>query len=341
MTFKIVNTIHVPGIDFGESLLAGFDAGILNIMGRTEEELRRSSSDADAVICSGPLQPWNASVIGSMKRCRIIASLGVGYDRIDLEAASSLGIAVTNIPAYCIDEVSSHAVSLMLALSRKLFTMDRAVRESHVNFVPPNRKSITGHAMPVIRLRDQTAGIFGFGKIGSQAAFKAKALGMRVIVHDPYVLDEVIRGWGMEPVDFGGLLEQSDIISIHSSLTGETRGRFDEKAFSLMKPGAYIVNTARGEIIQEPALIGALLSGRIAGAGLDVTEKDPVPAGDPILGAPNTILTGHSAWYSTAADSNGEFWYRAMEQVVSALKGTWPVFAVNPQARKTWLERWG
>ncbi len=341
MGFKVVNTIHLPGMDFGEKLLAGTGSTLVNAMGRTEDEIIANAADADAVICSGPVQPWTGRVIKSLAKCRIIASLGVGYDRIDLDAAADSAIAVTNIPAYCIDEVSAQAIALMLALGRKLFQCDRAVREKNVNFVPPARKNVTEILSPMFRLSDQTAGIFGFGKIGRAAAMKAKGLGMTVIAHDPHVLDEVIESCGIEPVDFEELLARSDYLSIHSSLNGSTRNRFDMHTLKKMKPTAYIINTARGEIINEPDLINAITGNVISGAGLDVTENDPVPAGAPILNVPGVILTGHSGWFSATADSEKAFWHRAMEQAVYALEGKWPPYAVNPEIRKKWMERWG
>ena len=341
MKFKVVNTIHLPGMDFGEKLLEPIDAELIKASGKTEGEIIENAKDADAVICSGPVQPWSARVINSLNKCRIIASLGVGYDRIDLERATDMGIVVTNIPAYCIDEVSSHAIALILSLGRKLFLIDRTLRDMNINFVPPNRKSVNEVIYPVFRLREQTLGIFGLGKIGAAAALKARGLGMKVIAYDPYVLDEVIQSKGVIPVDFETLLKESDFISLHSSLNEETKSKFNEESFKMMKPTSYLVNTARGEIVDQKALAGALTNKEIAGAGLDVTEKDPVPVDDPILDAPNTILTGHSAWYSTAADSEEKFWHKAMEQVVSALNNIWPVYAINLEVHKKWQKKWG
>ena len=340
MTFKVVNTIQLPGVDFGGKLLAGMDAVFVEKPGRTEDEIIAAAGDADAVICSGPVQPWTAQVITALAKCRIIASLGVGYDRIDLSEATEKSIVVTNIPDYCIDEVSTQTIALVLALGRRLFLVDDQVRQQHVNFVPPNRKALAGGIRPVYRLNQQTLGVLGFGRIGTATALKAKGLGMRVIACDPYVYDSVMQSHGVAAVDFDALLEESDYICINAALTVETRGLFDASAFEKMKPSAYIVNTARGEIVNEPNLVAALEAGRIAGAGLDVTENDPVPEGDPLLDLPNVILSGHSAWYSETSDSEGQFWYRAMDQVVKALEGVWPEYAVNPEVRNAWEEKW-
>lgn len=341
MSFKVVNTVYVSDLDFGEKLLEPLDATVVNGMWRTEDELISNITDANAVICSGPLQPFTRQVLNALSGCRIVASLGNAYDRIDLEAASEFGIVVTNIPDYCIDEVSGRAIALMLALGHKLFRLDKTVREKQVNFVPPNRKTVTGIAYPIFRMREQTLGIVGLGRIGTATALKARGLGMRVIAYDPYVLGAVMVSRGVEPVDFGTLLRESDFISVHALLTEETRNMFGYEEFKKMKPTCYFINAARGEIVDQPALIRALQEGLIAGAGLDVTVDDPVAVDNPLLKMPNVILTGHSAWYSTTSDSESEFWNKAMKQVVLALKGEWPFYAVNTEVQKKWLEKWG
>jgi len=341
MSFRVVNTIYIPGLDFGEKLLEPLDATLVNGMWRTEDELISNAADADAVICSGPLQPFTLQVLSALSKCRIAASLGNAYDRIDLEAASEFGIVVTNIPDYCIDEVSGQAVALMLALGRKLFQLDKAVREKQVNFVPPNRQAVTEIAYPIFRMHDQTLGIVGLGRIGTATALKARGLGMRVIAYDPYVLGAVMVSRGVEPVDFNTLLRESDFITIHALLNEETRSMLGYEEFKKMKPTCYFINAARGAIVDQPALIRALQEGLIAGAGLDVTVDDPVAVDNPLLKMPNVILTGHSAWYSTTADSESEFWHKAMTQVVLALKGEWPPYAVNLEVQKKWLEKWG
>ena len=341
MKYTVVNTISLPGVDFGDHLMVPCNATIVSALGRTEDELIECCAQADGVVCSGPVQPWTARVIRALENCRIIASLGIGYDRIDLGAANDKGIVVTNVPDYCIDEVSTHAISLMLALTRKLLVLDRAVRKSAVNFVPPNRESVARVLAPVGRLQDMVLGILGMGRIGTAAALKARGLGMRVIAHDPYVWDAVMRSHGVVPVAFDALLENADVLSIHCSLTDETRKMVDARALDAMKPSAYLVNTARGEVVDEAALIQTLESGRIAGAGLDVTENDPLPEDDPLRDAPHTILTGHGAWYSTRADSPAEFWQKAMGQVALALQGRWPVYPVNAEIKTRWMQTWG
>lgn len=340
MGFKVINSVFSPELEFGESLLTSMDAELVNGRWLNEDDLIDNTSDADAIVCSGPIQNWTPRVIQALAKCRILASLGIGYDSIHLETATEMGIVVTNIPDYCIDEVSSHAIAFMLALSRKLFQVDRFVRKHHINFVPPRRKPIAEFLSPIHRLRDQTFGIIGMGKIGTATALKAKGLGMRIVAYDPYVLREVMLSHGVEPVDFETVLCESDYLSIHAWLSDETRHMIGREEFAKMKPTAFLINTARGEIIDQPALVSALQEGRIAGAGLDVTSDDPIASDNPMLNMSNVIFSGHSAWYSTTSDSGVMFWHKAMGQVVTALNGLWPEYAVNPEVKSKWLEKW-
>jgi len=339
MSFKVVNTVHLPDVDFGEKLLESLDATLANGFWRTEDELISNTADADAVLCSGPLQPFNRRVLGALSKCRILASFGVAYDRIDLEAATEYGIVVTNTPDYCVDEVSGRAVAFVVALGHKLLQLDRAVREKPVYINPFNRKAIAEIAFPMFRMRDQTVGIIGLGRIGKSAALKAKGLGMRVIGYDPYIFPVDMATIGVEQVDLDTLLKESDFVTILAQVSETSRSMLGYEEFKKMKRTSYLINTARGDIIDQPALIRALQEGLIAGAGLDVTVDEPVAPDNPLLKMPNVILTGHSAWYSIAADE--EFWHKAMSQVGLALNGTWPRYAVNPQARKLWMEKWG
>jgi len=338
MKFKIVNVNHIPGIDFGEYLLKPFDATLVNGNYRTEDEIIFNAGDADALIYS-PAQQITSPVLKAFSKCRIVAGLAVGYDRLDLDTATSLGIVVTNTPDYCLDEVSDHAILLMMALGRRLFRMDKAVRSELVHFTSSKRENIQKIAYPIFRLRDQTLGVIGLGKIGTATAIKARGLGMRVIAYDPYVFGSVMTTRGAEPVDFDRLLKESDFITMHALLNEETKEMIGYPEFKKMKPTCYFINTARGGLVDEKALVQALKEGVIAGAGLDVHANEPIKKNDPLLTFENVILTGHSAWYSTASDSAK--WPKAMTQVVTALKGEWPLYAVNPEVKSKWIERWG
>jgi D-3-phosphoglycerate dehydrogenase / 2-oxoglutarate reductase len=342
MGYKVVNTLYTPDTDFGEKYLDGLGVTLVNGQWWEEDELIANTQGADAVICVGTGQPWTPRAIRAVSgQCRILASLSIGYDRIDVDTATELGMAVTNIPDYCIDEVSNQAIALLMILNRKIIAIDRAVRDAQAQIIPPKRKDIDDYAYPIHRLRNQTLGIIGFGKIGTATALKARGLGLKVIAYDPYVLGAVMKSHGVEPAGLDALLRESDYISIHAFLNDETRGMINEDSFSRMKPTAYLINTARGQIVDQQALNRALEEKRIAGAGLDVTAVEPIPKDDPILKHPNVILTGHSAWYSTAADSGEEYWHKASIQVAAALRGEWPVYGVNPEAKQKWLKKWG
>jgi D-3-phosphoglycerate dehydrogenase len=338
MGFKVVNIFTLPGVDFGEELLHPFDATLVKGMWMKEEDIIAHARDADAIIGVVSIQPFNRRLLTALSRCRVIAGIGIGYDRTDLEAATELGIAVTNVPDYCLDEVSGLAVTFMLALGHRLLTIDRAVRGRRIAFTL-NKKALDEIAYPMFRMRDQTLGIVGFGKIGTVTALKARGLGMRLIAYDPYVLRPVVESRGVKPVDFDTLLRESDFITLHTPLTSETRNMFGYEQFKKMKRTAYFINTARGGCVDQPGMIQALKEGLIAGAGIDVTVDEPIAAGNPLLTMPNVILTGHSAWYSVTSEADLN--RRPITQVVQALGGELPLYTVNTDVKKEWMTRWG
>jgi D-3-phosphoglycerate dehydrogenase len=307
MGFKVVNVFRLPEVDFGDELLVPSGATLVNGMWMKEEEIIAQCRDADAVIGVVSIQPFNRRLMSALTKCRLIAGVGIGYDKTDTEAATELGIAVTNVPDYCLDEVSGLAVGLMLALD--------------------------------FRMRDQTLGVVGLGKIGTVTALKARGLGMRVMAYDPYVLQPVMESRGVTPVDFDTLLRESDFISIHTPLTSETQNMFGYEQFKKMKRTAYFINTARGGCMDQPGLIRALKEGVIAGAGIDVTIDEPIDKDNPLLTMTNVILTGHSAWYSITAEA--DLYRRPMTQVIQALQGELPAYTVNTDVKTKWTARWG
>jgi len=339
MSFKVVYTVASPGVDLGEKLLEPVDVTLVKGMWRTEDEIISHARDADAVIGVVATQPFNRRVLGALVNCRIIASIAVGFEKVDLEAATDYGIVVTNVPDYCIDEVSGLTITFMLALGHKLLQADKAVKEQHVSFTTVNREPLNVVLDPMFRMRGQTLGIVGLGRIGTATALKAQGHGLRVIAYDPYVLDAVMESRGVEPVDLDTLLGESDFISVHTPLTPETSSMFNYEKFKKMKSTCYFINTARGGCVDQEALIRALQESLIAGAGIDVTVDEPIAADNPLIKMPNVILTGHSAWYSTTSDR--EHYYKPMMQVVGALKGEWPLYALNLDAKEKWLEKWG
>lgn len=338
MTFKVVHTFSLEGVDLGEKLLASFDVSFVKGMWRTEDEMIENARDADALIGVVSIHPFSRRVLGALSRCRIIGGIGIGYNTTDLEAATEYGIVVTNVPDYCMDEVSGLAIGLMLSLGHKIPQIDKAVRERQINLTM-DRKALVEVAYPMFRMRDQTLGIIGFGKIGTATALKAKGLGIKVIAYDPYVLGAVMETHGVNPVDLETLLQESDFISLHTPLNQETRNLIGHEEFKKMKPTSYFINTARGGCVDQESLIRALREGRIAGAGIDVTVDEPIAATNPLIKMANVILTGHSAFYSVTSEF--ELYVKPMTQVVMALRGEWPTYAVNPEVKKKWMEKWG
>ena len=338
MSIKVVIALKLPGMEhmnFGEDLLKPFDATVVKGIEQSEDSFIANCKDADAIV--GPVShggPFTRRVIESFEKCRIIAGPSIAFEAVDLQAANECGIAVCNNPDYCLDEVSGRVIAFMLTMSYKFFQIDKAVREEVVDF--GKLRQIAG---PVARTQGQTLGLVGLGKIATAVALKARGLGLRVISYDPYIFDNVMRIYGVEPVDMDTLLKESDFISVHVPVTPATRNFIGYEQFKKMKPTCYFINAARGAIVDEPALVRALNEKLIAGAGIDVTVVEPVQMDNPLLKMSNVILTAHSGWYSTAAAF--DLFYKPMTQVVMALQGKWPLYAVNPQAREGWLKKWG
>jgi D-3-phosphoglycerate dehydrogenase len=254
------------------------------------EACRAAVREADALLC----QYFEAdrTVIRELRRCRVIGSYGAGYDQIDVAAAAAAGITVVHVPDYGVDEVSDHAMALLLACARGLGRLVPATRRGEWDY----RQS-----GPLHRLRGRTLGIVGLGRIGRRVADKARGFGLRVLAADPYVPAGAFREHGAEPCPLDRLLVESDFVTVHALLTDETRGLLDEAAIRRMKPGAYLINAARGPIVDERALLAALDEGRLAGAGLDVLAVEPPAADHPLLQHPRVIVTPHSAWYTEEA----------------------------------------
>jgi phosphoglycerate dehydrogenase-like enzyme len=244
--------------------------------------------DADALILwHGPR--ITADLISRMKRCRAIIRNGVGFDSVDIAAAAKAGIPVCNVPDYGTEEVADHAIALTLALYRQLFPLDVEAKQLgwKINVAAKMR-----------RLRSQTFGIIGLGRIGTATALRAKAFGFRVIFYDPYVPNGTHKAVGIERISsLAELLKQSDTISIHCPSSAENRGMIGAKEIAQLKPGSFIVNTARGDIVEKAPVFAALRSGHLAGAGLDVVENEPLRTAEEAA-TPNLICTCHAAFCS-------------------------------------------
>jgi phosphoglycerate dehydrogenase-like enzyme len=244
--------------------------------------------DADAIILwHGP--KVDAGVISRLKKCRAVIRNGVGFDTVDIAAAAQRNLPVCNVPDYGTEEVADHALALTLALCRQLFPLDAEAKRLgwKIEVAPKMR-----------RLRTLQFGVVGLGRIGTATALRAKAFGFRVVFFDPYVPSGTHKAVGLERVDtLDELLRNSDVVSIHTPLTPETRGFIGERELGLMKPSAYLVNTARGDIVQKAPLFAALRANRLAGAGMDVMENEPLRTADEAA-TPNLIVTCHAAFCS-------------------------------------------
>ena len=314
----VVSDSVFPNLDPAREVLSAIGAQLQMASEPTPEAIVRAAAAADALLVT--YARITAEMIPRMARCRIISRFGIGVDNVDLAAATQAGIVVTKVPDYCIDEVSDHAMALLLALVRKIPLANGQVHAGRWEM-----KAV----VPIHRLRGSVLGLVGFGRIPQLVAPKAKAFGIQVVASDPYVPSEVFTRAGVERVDFGDLLKISDYISIHSPLLPETRNLFNADAFRQMKPTAYLINTARGPIVDEAALAHALDQRQLAGAALDVMPQEP-PVGSPLLGRDEVILTPHTSFYSE--ESLVELQIKAAEEVVRVLTGQPPRNPVNPEA---------
>jgi len=264
------------------------------------------------------VQEVNTSTLRAMPRCRIVGRVGTGLDSIDLDGAARLGVYVTNVADYSVDEVSTHAIGLLLAHVRRLPQL--------LGIVEGGGWDSLG-AGPIRRLAGTTLGILGFGRIGRAAARKALGLGMSVAVHDPFQSPDVIREAGAEPMTWDALLPAVDYLTLHMPLTPQTARIIDAAALAAMKPDAVLINTARGGLVDEEALAAAVRTGVIGGALLDVLSQEPPAADHPLLHTPGVWITPHAAWYSQQAQYDVAV--RAAEDVHRVLSGQPPRSPVN------------
>jgi D-3-phosphoglycerate dehydrogenase / 2-oxoglutarate reductase len=309
---KVVITDYVwESLDVERKTLGDL-ADLVPLKTKKPEEFLDAARDCDALLntYAGPI---TAEVMAKMPRCRIIARYGIGVDTIDLEAATSAGIIVTNNPTYCIEEVAEQTMALLLASARKIPFYDRMVRSGKWE-VPPGK--------PIYRLAGRTLGLVGFGNIARQVAVRAAAFGMRVLYADPFVKE----GPGKK-VEMNALLSESDFVSLHPPLTAETRKLMNDAAFSRMKPSAVLINCARGPVVDTEALVRALDAKKIAGCALDTTDPEPLPDPHPLRGRENVIIIPHAAWYSEKAMEGLQA--GAPGEVRRVLSGEWPVNVVN------------
>jgi D-3-phosphoglycerate dehydrogenase len=276
----------------------------------TREDLGRQLGSADAAMVG--YATIDRSLIETMNQCRIISRFGVGTDMVDLQAAGDHGIPVTNVPDYCIDEVSTHTIGLIIALSRHIVELNAYAHAGGWGRDP------LPAPMP-FRTEGQILGIIGLGRIGRAVAAKGLGLALRVVSFDPYARDETFAECGIGRMGLTELLKSADYVSLHCPLTAETRGLIGSEELRLMKPTAYLINMARGPVVVQEALREALQERRIAGAALDVLDVEPPPADEPMLQLDNVILTPHTA--ATSVEAILQLRRQAAVNVVLALKG--------------------
>ena len=311
--------IAYPGfgdIRIEEDMLSTIDANVSHVANLDTPASREVVAQADALMVT--LQPVSAELIATMERCRIISRVGTGLDAIDIDAATKHGIWVTYVPDYAVDEVSTHAIASLLAHARGFPRLLESVRRGEWG-----NKVVA----PIRRLQGQTLGLLGFGRIGRAVGSKARGLGLKVVVHDPYLDSLPAESSDAQLVDWETLLRTSDYISLHVPLTEGTRHIINSESLSLMKPTAFLINTARGALIDEDALLEAVRSGQIAGAALDVLSAEPPPVDHPLLHEERVWITPHSAWYSE--ESMEDMRTRGAEEVVHVLQGQKPRSPVN------------
>ena len=305
-----------PNLAPAMAIFSELDATVTLAEDSTPEAIIEVARDADALMVT--FAQITREIIGELKNCRAIGRFGIGVDNIDIDVATEAGIQVCYVPDYCLDEVSDHALALLMSLARKITYSNALVQSGRWE----------GKAVaPLWRLRGKTLGLVGLGKIPQTLVPKAKALELHVVAYDPYISADVAAGIDVQLLSFDELLAVSDYISLHAPLTEETRNLFDADAFAKTKPEALLINTARGPMIDEQALANALDAGRLSGAGLDVMPNEPPDAACPLLNRDNVILTPHTAYYSE--DALLDLQTKAARDVARVLSGEAPVYPFN------------
>jgi len=305
-----------PSLDPAKAALARLNPSYRMAKSVNADDIVAVAKDADAVLVT--YAKLTRDVLMQLTRCKAIGRFGLGVDNIDLVTAKEKGIAVNYVPDYCIREVSDHAMALLLALIRKIPLSNKLVQSGRWEMPA---------VVPIRRIEGTVLGLIGFGHIPRLVAPKAQAFGIKVIAHDPYAKPEVFKAAGVEGVDLDTLLKTSDYVSMHAPLLPATRGLMNAAAFAKMKKGAYVVNTARGPLIDETALIAALDAGQVGGAGLDVVATEPLAKDSPLLGRDNVIISPHTAFYSIEALE--ELQSKCASDVARVLSGEKAVYPIS------------
>lgn len=317
--FKVVLTdLTRPDYELEKAELrdSGLDIELTFLDTHSQEEIIQATADADALMVQ--FAQITRQVIEHLDRCRVISRYGIGVDMVDLKAASERGILVCNVPDFCIEEVSTHTIGFLICLNRHIHYHNQVVHAG---------KWLSAEWGAPKRLPGQVLGLVGLGNIGGTVARKAACLGLHVLAYDPYVSAERVSELGVELVTLNEVLRRSDYVSLHCPLTDETHHLIGEAQLELMKPTAFLINMARGPIVDQPALYQALVNHGIAGAALDVFEQEPPPPDEPLFQLENVICTPHvSAW---SDESSSQLKRDTARNVVTVLKGGTPRSVVN------------
>jgi D-3-phosphoglycerate dehydrogenase len=320
--FKVVITDYeFPTLAPEEEVFEKAGVEFVKAQCKTEDDIIEAAKDADALLNQYAEIPRR--VIEGLPNLKVISRYDVGVNTIDVQAATDNNVIVCNVTDYCMDEVSDHAFALIMACARKVVLLNNEVKKGNWDFK---------EGIPIFRLRGRVLGLVGLGRIPQTLAKKAQAFGIKVIAHDPYVPEEVAKDLDVELVSLNDLCAQSDFISVHAPLIEATRGMISDEQFNVMKKEAFIINTARGPVIDEKALIRALQAGKIAGAGLDVVETEPIAEDNPLLKMDNVILNPHAAWYSEEAQL--ELKTKTAQNVADVALGYYPTYLFNREVKE-------
>ena len=299
-------------------ILEAAGAQIEVLDGKTEEAVAEAVRGADGMIVDS-VTPVTARVLAASETLKVVGRAGIGVDNVDLEAATERGITVVHVPDYCLDEVSTHALSLLLACVRNVPLHDRRVEAGTWDWQ---------EGQPLRRMRGRTLGLAGFGGIARRLASKLRAFGLEMIAYDPNVKATVMDDYGVEKVGFGELLDRLDYLSIHVPLYDASEGMFSTEEFERMTDDAIVVNTARGPVVDEAALLEALEADEICRAGLDVLESEPPDPENPLLAREDVVVTPHTAWYSE--ESRLDLSRGVAGDVAAVINGEAPTNPVDP-----------
>lgn len=315
MTRVVVTDYNFSDLEIERDIFESIGAEVVGADADTDEEVIEAAEGADALL--DQYAPVGPAVFDAAPDLQVVGRYGIGVDTVDLDAATEHGVWVVNVPSYCEDEVSTHALSLLLACERRVARFDAAIDSGTWDWKL---------GRPIFRLRGRTLGLAGFGKIPQRLVEKVSGFGLNVIAYDPYVTAEELAEHGAEKVSFDKLLDRSDAVSVHTPLTDETHHLFDGDAFEAMDDDTVVVNTARGGVIDTDALAEALETGELRAAGLDVLPEEP-PGDSPLVGHDDVVLTPHVSWYSE--DSLVELRRTVAEDVARVLQGEEPENPVN------------